>query len=322
MAHRNLTPALSRGVIDTAGHRRRDDAWLEKTWADPATRVLVLEGGDPDSYGWKALLARQSRAMITTGTERPELVFRPSAEAPEGERYLLGVDEAGRAVFAVRAAPGIPLQERADSRPASLREVGALLDDRDSGLLTHAVAVANWNATHRFCPGCGAPMRMAAAGHVRVCEKEGTEHFPRMDPAVIMLVHREVDGVGQCLLGHNPQWPANRYSVLAGFVEPGESLEQAVAREVAEEVGVIVAEPEYLASQPWPFPRSLMLGYLARAVGEAERTDHEEIAEVCWFSRPELRAAAESGEVLLPGAVSIARKLIEYWYGAELPGGW
>lgn len=284
--------------------------------------MLVLQSGDPSTYGWRALLARQSRALVTTGPGRPRLVFHSPAEAPEGERYLLGADSEGRAIFAVRAAADRDLPEREGTESASLREVGALLDDRDSGLLTHAVAVANWNATHRFCPMCGAPLSMTAAGHVRVCEQEGTEHFPRMDPAVIMLVHREADGVEQCLLGNNPRWPSNRYSVLAGFVEPGESLEQAVVREVAEEVGVLVAEPRYLASQPWPFPRSLMLGYLARAVGETERTDAEEIADVRWFSRPQLYEAAHAGEVLLPGSVSIARKLIEHWYGGELPGEW
>lgn len=322
MTKYDQTPELSRGDIDTAGHRRRDDAWLEKAWADPATRVLVLQSGDPRSYGWRALLARQSRALVTTAEGQPRLVFHTPAEAPEGERYLLGVDGEGRAVFAVRTASDDALPEREGGEAASLREVGALLDDRDSGLLTHAVALANWNATHRFCPMCGAPTRMAAAGHVRVCEAEDAEHFPRMDPAVIMLVHREVDGVEQCLLANNPRWPSNRYSVLAGFVEPGESLERAVVREVAEEVGVLVSEPAYFASQPWPFPRSLMLGYLAPAVGETERTDVEEIADVRWFSRAELYEAVRAGEVLLPGSVSIARKLIEYWYGGELPGEW
>ncbi len=322
MTNHDLTPALSRGDVDTAAHRRRDDAWLDKAWADPTTRVLVLRSGDPGSHGWREVLARHSGARVTTTTDQPRLVFDTPAEAPDGERYLLGVDGEGRAIFAVRADSGDAPPERAGAEFAPLREVGALLADGDSGLLTHAVALANWNATHRFCPLCGAATRMAAAGHVRVCEAEGTEQYPRMDPAVIMLVHREVGGVDQCLLANNPRWPGNRYSVLAGFVEPGESLEQAVVREVAEEVGVLVGEPEYLASQPWPFPRSLMLGYLACAVGETERTDTEEIADIGWFSRRELHDAVHSGEVRLPGSVSIARKLIEHWYGGELPGEW
>ncbi|TQN30487.1 NAD+ diphosphatase [Haloactinospora alba] len=319
----HVTPALSRGAVDMAGYRRTDQEWLTKAWADQNSRVLVLESGDARSYGWDALRARQSRTLVTTGSDgRPRLVFRSPEEAPEGERYLLGVDADERAYFAVRADAGRSLEEPQGTRASSLRDVGALLDDRDAGLLTHAVALANWHATHRFCPGCGNPTRMTSAGHVRFCDTEGLEHFPRMDPAVIMLVHREVDGVEQCLLGHNPKWPGSRYSVLAGFVEPGESLEQAVEREVAEEVGVAVGEQEYVASQPWPFPRSLMLGYLARAVGDAERTDGEEITDVRWLTRAQLYREAADGTVVLPGSASIARKLIEYWYGGELPGEW
>ncbi|GAB3207826.1 NAD(+) diphosphatase [Marinactinospora thermotolerans] len=315
-------PALSRGTIDLAGHRRTDETWLAEAWASPDTRVLVLERGEPQTYGWRALLAKQSRALVTSDAEEPELVFTTPELAPEGERYLLGVDDEGRAYFAVRAEAGVELEEAEGTELTSLREVGALLGPRDSGLLTHAVALANWHATHLFCPRCGSPTRIAAAGHVRICEREGAENFPRTDPAVIMLVHRGQGEAEQCLLAHNPQWPDGRYSVLAGFVEPGESLEQAVVREVAEEVGIAVAEPRYLASQPWPFPRSLMLGYTARAVGQALRTDHEEIEQVRWFTREELYAAADSGEVVLPGPVSIARGLIEHWYGGELPGAW
>ncbi|MFC7327686.1 NAD(+) diphosphatase [Marinactinospora rubrisoli] len=320
MPDTHLTPALSRSAVDVAAHRRADDVWLASAWADPATRVLVLEGGDPGEYGWQGLMARQSRTLVRHDLDGVRLVLVSPAEAPDGDRYLLGEDEEGRAYFAVRAKPGTELAEADGAVAASLRDVGAVLGDRDAGLLTHAVALANWHVTHLYCPRCGSATRSSAAGHVRVCEREGNENFPRMDPAVIMLVYREVDGVEQCLLAHNPRWPENRYSVLAGFVEPGESLEQAVVREVAEEVGVAVADPEYLGSQPWPFPRSLMLGYRARAVGEARRTDHDEIGDVRWLSRGELAAAVESGEVLLPGSVSIARKLIEHWYGAGLPG--
>ncbi|MFD0774671.1 NAD(+) diphosphatase [Streptomonospora algeriensis] len=315
-------PVLSRGTVDQAGHRRGDEEWLEKAWADPRTRVLVLQDGDPDTEDHRRRMARRSYARVTAGEEGPRLVFSSPAQAPEGERYLLGVDDSGRAYFAVLAGADAPVPDVPGARPASLRDAGALLDDRDSGLFTRAVALANWNATHRFCPACGAPTTPAGAGHLRVCTREGTENYPRTDPAVIMLVHREVDGVEECLLGHNPRWPEGRYSVLAGFVEPGESLEQAVVREVAEEVGVAVADPVYQASQPWPFPRSLMLGYTARATGPAERTDEHEISHVGWFTRPALHKAVESGEVLLPGPVSIARKLIEHWYGGSLPGEW
>ena len=314
-----LLPALSRGTLDSAGSRRRDDRWLAEAWADERTRVLVLERADPERHGWPRALERHARFLVTTGTPHPELVFRSPAQAPEGERYLLGQDADGTVYFAVRAEPGAEPDIPPGTEPASLRRVGALLSGRDAGLATHAVALANWHAENGFCSRCGSPTRIEAAGHVRICDRDGGEHFPRMDPAVIMLVHREVDGVEQCLLAHNPAWPEGRYSVLAGFVEPGESLEQAVAREVAEEVGIAVADPVYAGSQPWPFPRSLMVGYFARAVGSAPRTDHEEIADIRWFAREELRDAVERGEILLPGPVSIAHKLIERWYGGRLP---
>ncbi|UOE19604.1 NAD(+) diphosphatase [Thermobifida halotolerans] len=322
MDEQSLIPALSRGTLDSLGHRRRDDRWLAEAWDDPRTRVLVLERGDPGEHGWPRAMERQTRALVTTGTAHPELVFRSPEQAPEGERYLLGQDDEGRVYFAVRAEPGAEPAAEPGTEPASLRRVGALLGGRDAGLLTHAVALANWHAENGFCSRCGSPTRIGAAGHVRICDVDECEHYPRMDPAVIMLVHREVGGVEQCLLAHSPNWPDNRYSVLAGFVEPGESLEQAVAREVAEEVGVAVTDPVYVGSQPWPFPRSLMLGYFARAVGSAPRTDYEEIADVRWLRREELRDAVDSGEILLPGSVSIARKLIERWYGGSLPGEW
>ncbi|WP_306371185.1 NAD(+) diphosphatase [Nocardiopsis sp. CC223A] len=310
-------PMLSRAAVDPAAHRRTDQAWLERAWQDPGTRVLALEGGDPTSHGWKALMAKQSRALVTTDGD-PALVLTPPEEAPEGERYLLGVAD-GRAYFAVRSPDG--LVERAGARPASLRELGPLLSDHDTGLLTRAVALANWHATHGFCPACGAPTVISAAGHLRLCEQEGREQFPRTDPAVIMLVHRGQGGDEQVLLGNNPHWDARRYSVLAGFVDAGESLEQAVVREVAEEAGIVVEDPRYLSSQPWPFPRSLMVGYTARAVGETERTD-DEIGTLRWFTRTELAEAAATGEIVLPGSVSIARTLIEHWQGEALPGQW
>ncbi|PRY02001.1 NAD(+) diphosphatase [Allonocardiopsis opalescens] len=293
-----LRPALSRSGVDLAGYRRKDDAWLAAAWADPRTRVLVVAEGH-------ALVAGSP----------PGLMLVEPAAAPEGERILLGVDGEGVAYFSVHA----PLPVVEGGAPGDLRRYGALLSDRDAGLLTQAAALDAWHAGNRFCPRCGGPTRLAAAGHVRICEREGIEHFPRTDPAVIMLVH---DG-DRCLLAHNPRWPdERRVSVLAGFVEAGESAEQAVVREVAEEVGVAVQRPEFLGSQPWPFPRSLMLGFTARATGRAERTDFEEITQVYWFTRAELREAVDADRIRLPGSVSIARKLIEHWYGGELPGEW
>jgi NAD+ diphosphatase len=202
---------------------------------------------------------------------------------------------------------------------AGLRQAGGLLGDRDAGLLVYAVALEAWHASHEYCPRCGSRTTVQAGGHIRVCPQDASQHFPRVDPAVIMLVRDESD---RCLLARGPQWPEGRLSILAGFVEPGESLEHAVAREVAEEVGVTVVNPRYLGSQPWPFPRSLMLGFFAEAVSTELTPDAEEIAEARWFSREELARALETGELRLPPPVSIARRLIETWYGGELTGDW
>jgi NAD+ diphosphatase len=155
---------------------------------------------------------------------------------------------------------------------------------------------------------------------MRRCPADGSEHFPRVDPAVIMLV---TDREDRALLAHNREWPARRVSILAGFVEPGESAEQAVLREVSEETGLRVGGVRYLGSQPWPMPQSLMLGFRARADdGQQIRVDDDEIAEAHWFSREGLRLAMERGEVLLPPPVSIAHRIIESWFGGSLPGSW
>ncbi|MFI9594043.1 NAD(+) diphosphatase [Nonomuraea sp. NPDC052265] len=310
---------LARGTIDRSSALRADDRWLEKAWADPGTRVLVIDNGHT--------LVRRS------GDEVHAVLYAP-ADAPPGERYLLGV-EGGAVYFAVAAPlPGTPagdlngrvtmpmsLTDTPEGRPvpAGLRQVGGLLGDRDAGLLVHAVALEAWHATHQFCPRCGARTTVQAGGHVRVCPQDSSQHFPRVDPAVIMLIRDEDD---RCLLARGPQWPEGRLSILAGFVEPGESLEYAVVREVAEEVGVNVVNPRYLGSQPWPFPRSLMLGFFADATTTTLTPDADEIAEARWFSREELVAALRSGEVRLPPPVSIARRLIETWYGGELLGDW
>ncbi|GAB3985632.1 NAD(+) diphosphatase [Actinoallomurus acanthiterrae] len=289
--------ALSRSTLDRVGERRRDEPWLAAAWADPGTRVLVVERGT---------------ALVRPG---PALVLLGPGEAPEGERYLLGVDADGVAYFAVSA----PLPAIEGTDPADLRRVGAALSDRDAGLLTQAVGLQNWHATHTHCPRCGALTTLASAGHTRICTVDGSEHFPRTDPAVIMLVH---DGE-RILLASGTRWPADRVSILAGFVEPGESLEQAVAREVREEVGVTVRDCRYLGSQPWPLPRSLMIGYFATAdPGQEIRIDEDEISGARWYTREELKAATESEEIRLPGRVSIARQLIERWYGGRLPGDW
>ena len=195
-----------------------------------------------------------------------------------------------------------------------------LLGDRDAGLFTHAVALANWHDTHTHCPLDGTPTIPDPGGHSTRCPADGTEHFPRTDPAVIMLV---TDPDDRCLLARNAAWPGRRVSILAGFVEPGESAEQAVIREVAEETQIKVTNVRYVGSQPWPMPRSLMLGFRAEApAGQAIVVDREEIAEAHWFSRDELLAAIQAREIALPPPVSIARHIIEAWFGGPLPSTW
>jgi NAD+ diphosphatase len=273
----------------------------------------------------------QALVNFTSGGTELELV--PPGQAPEGIRFMLGVDDAGVAYFGVDGPPGglgagpLPGPGSAPAlppdpgiRPAGLRQAGPLLDDRDAGLFTQAVALANWHATHTHCPRCGAVTVPILAGHARRCPVDDSEHFPRVDPAVIMLITDDND---RCLLARNRTWPARRVSILAGFVEPGESLEQAVSREVGEETGLQVNGMRYVGSQPWPMPRSLMLGFVARAPGAQEIVvDGEEIAEARWFTREELLAAVSARDVLLPPPVSIAHQIIVSWYGAPLPGSW
>jgi NAD+ diphosphatase len=323
---RNL--ALARSEVDRSTARRGDAEWLEKAWADPGTQVLVVRDG-------------QAPVRFIGGDERAELAFVPPADAPAGVRCLLGVAADGVVYFAVVGPFADPAGAAGTAGPAgttgaagtagqaslgrdvvaiSLRQAGPLLSDRDAGLMTHAVALANWHGVHGHCPRCGAVTEPILAGHARRCVNDASEHFPRLDPAVIMLV---TDPDDRCLLARNAMWPERRVSILAGFVEPGESAEQAVAREVFEETGIVAGDARYVGSQPWPMPHSLMLGFRARATGSLEITvDAEEIAEAHWFSREGLTASVAAGEIKLPPPVSIAHRIIESWYGSELAGAW
>ncbi|NJC69563.1 NAD(+) diphosphatase [Planosporangium thailandense] len=288
-------PAI--GGFDRAAHRRTDADWLERAWSD-ALVVVVDEG----------------RALVRD--EPPSLVFTPAAEVDAAERYFLGEDARGRAYFAVdggiTAPPG--------THKATIRDVGHILDEPDASLLMTAVALVNWHARHRYSARTGRPTTLAQGGWTRVAD-DGETLFPRTDPAVIMLVHDGVPGpAGRCLLGHNGAWKApgwaRRYSCLAGFVEPGEPAEATVIREVDEEVGVEVRDVHYVASQAWPFPGSLMLGYLAVAdPDQPVRVDAEEITDARWFSRAEVARslAGDETDFGLPMAASIAHYLIRTW---------
>jgi NAD+ diphosphatase len=310
--------SLARGTLDRAGVRRKDPELLRSLMKDPATRVMELVAG---------------RAQVIQSDRDVGLFLRPPG-GKDGNllAVFLGQDGDGTAYVGVvgegvgdegvgdeggtdeggaddgRERPGAP-QWR------TLREVGVLLSDRDAGLFVTMLGLANWHEAHTHCPRCGATTEPDHSGWIRRCTSDGSEHFPRIDPAVIMAV---TDADDRLLLARNPSWPERRFSVLAGFVEPGESLEAAVAREVFEEVGVVVEDVRYLGNQPWPFPSSLMVGFASSAVEPTLQLDQEEIVEAVWVSREELREMVQAGHFGIAPTVSIARRMIERWYGAPI----
>lgn len=302
-------PALSRTTVLRDELLRVDAERLRSGWA-AAGLVRVDPGG--------SALARGSSLVVE---DAAALGAQPTREA-----VLLGED-GGRAVWAVQT----PALEPTDGETVvELRGAGALLDDTSAGLLTTATALLAWHDRARYCALCGSRTKARTAGWVRACAACGHEEYPRTDPAVICLVHDGTDGGtgDNVLLARQPSWPEGRYSVLAGFVEAGESLEACVIREVSEEVGAAVTDVRYLGSQPWPFPRSLMIGFHARADSGAPVVPRDgEIAEARWYSREQVRTALAAGEwtgapdgldteLLLPGSVSIARRMLESWVRA------
>jgi NAD+ diphosphatase len=293
-----LDLSLSRGALDRAAELRKDPDLLHRLLRDSSTRVLELVGG--------------SAEVVDTGEDVALHLRAPHRDDAHALGFFLGRDADGTSYVAV---VGNPVDEGEPRDWRTLRDVGVLLGDRDSGLFTGALALANWHARHTHCPRCGSPTTAEQAGWVRRCPNDGTEHYPRTDPAVIMSV---VDADDRLLLARGPQWGQGRYSVLAGFVEPGEPLEAAVAREVLEEVGVAVEDVRYLGNQPWPFPCSLMVGFTATAKDPELHLDEDEIVEALWVTREELATGVASGVVNIPPRLSIARRLIEHWYGGPL----
>ncbi|MFC4017267.1 NAD(+) diphosphatase [Micromonospora sp. GCM10011542] len=304
-------PPLARSTLDRAAHRRTDTDWLVEAWL--RARVLVLDSGN------------EGQTLVRADASPPSLMLLGADDLPpeaESAAMFLGVEPDGVPVFAVDAA----LPELPGTRAVNLREVGHLLADRDAGIFTTALALTNWHIRHGYSSATGAPTRMDEAGWSRV-DRSGGRIWPRTDPAMIVLVHDGVAGPdGRCLLGNNASWPGTpgerRFSCLAGYVEPGESAEAAVLREVREEVGVGVERIVYAGSQAWPFPGSLMLGFLATADPEDPvRVDPTEIAYARWFSRAEIGAALAGRTVdvgggarlILPPPSSIALFLIHRW---------
>jgi NAD+ diphosphatase len=297
--------ALSRSTLDRAAHLRADPLLLDRLGADPTTVVMPIHGG---------------QAPVLDGDDGPLLLLsaataRPDLLAASTRTLFLGVDPEGRSYLAVslESPPDLP----DNAHWAGLREVGALLDDTGAGILTASVALLAWHANHTRCARCGAETDVIQAGWVRHCPVCGAEHYPRTDPAVIMSVIGPDDRI---LLGRQASWPELRFSTLAGFVEPGESLEDAVRREVLEESGITVAKVTYRGSQPWPFPSSLMLGFRGEAVSTQITVDKVELAEAKWWSRDALQADVLDGRLRLPPGVSIARRLIEDWFGGQIEG--
>ena len=297
---------LARFEMDRDHLARERDDLFDELWADPATRVLVVFQGtalmsSPDTL---ALLPVDG---VPSGDLRVYLGRSLSTTSPE---------PAGTPIVVVQLEDALHL---AEADWGDLRRIGNRLGARDAGLFTEALGILNWHAVHQFSPRTGESTVVEKGGWVRRDPISGLEVFPRTDPAIIVGV---TDADDRILLGSNALWESNRYSLLAGFVEPGESLESAVEREVFEESGIRVVDPVYLGSQPWPFPASLMLGFKATVApdfaGDAT-PDGTEILDLRWFSREELAASLD--DIRLPGPTSIARAIIEDWFGGPIDDG-
>lgn len=278
------------GRLDRCEHQRLDGGWLAAQWAAPGSLLLAVD----------------AEGRVSTGRGGTALADRhPSGDFDPQRHFLLGMT-GGRAVFV----------ESAEVRPAAgLRDLMPASDEATRELAVTAVALVNWHRTSPHCGRCGALTQVMAGGLVRHCPACGRDRFPRSDPAIIVAV---LDADDRLLLGHQTVWPIGRMSVLAGFVSAGESLEQAVHREVGEESGVRLSAVRYVGSQPWPFPRSLMIGFVARAVGTRIEVDGVEIEHARWFTRDELAAAQSAGDIGLPGSASIAQRIIAEWRNGTL----
>jgi NAD+ diphosphatase len=299
-------PLLSRVGADRADQLRTDVEAAAAGWAEAA------------------LLRVDSRNQVLVADGRVVLgVAAELGDKPPSEAVFLGRLEDGRHVWAIRGALQAPADPDAHTEVVNLRSLGPIFDDASGQLMSSAVALLNWHEKARFSSVDGSPTRPARAGWSRINPVTGHEEFPRIDPAVICLVH---DGGDRAVLARQTVWPERMFSLLAGFVEAGESFEACVAREIREEIGLTVRDVRYLGSQPWPFPRSLMVGF--HAVGDPAQGfsfNDGEIAEAAWFTRDEVRAALAAGDwstsseskLLLPGSISIARVIIESWAGID-----
>lgn len=301
MSELNLSP------IDRGSDIRTDAAKLEQLWKKAQIIQLV------DTR----LSATNDALTFIDASAASELV----ESFIEGDRFFLGTSRDGDQPYFAWHTTWInqPIDDGSGDFEKdkyegfkTLREIGGNLDAEDLALAMHAVGLANWHESHTHCSKCGAQTVSDLGGSVRVCVKDSTQHHPRTDPAVIVLVR---DAADRILLGHQPIWPDKRFSTFAGFVETGESFEECVSREIFEEAGVYPSQVKYITSQPWPFPASIMIAFEAIADRpEDARPDGQEITEVRWLSRDEMKQAVATGEILLPPGISVARRMIESWY--------
>ena len=295
--------------IDRAGELRTNQSTLDGLWQ--RAKILHIADGRIAAHDEKLTLA--SAAEIST--------IAASGKFTEGSRYFLGLDLRDRSPYFVWDSQwvGDVTDEVKSKGFTTLRDIGAQLSPIESELALHATALSNWHRAHPRCPRCGGPTRVDLGGAARFCDADQSQHHPRTDSAVIVLIKDRADRI---LLGHQPVWPEGRFSTFAGFLEPGETFEQCVSREVFEESNITVSEITYLGSQPWPFPASIMIAFEAVTDNPDDaKGDGEEITDVKWFTREELKAAAADGSLLLPPTISVARKMIEGWLGEKAIGG-
>jgi NAD+ diphosphatase len=295
--------------IDRAGELRVNQETLDQLW-QRAQILQIAEGR----------IAAVDTALTLISAQ--DVAAHIAAHTfTEGSRYFLGLDLETKAPFFAWDTEWVGSidDEVKEVGFSTVREIGSLLSEQELEISLHAMGLSNWHRAHPRCPRCGGATRVDLGGAARTCDADGSQHHPRTDSAVIVLVKDRSDRI---LLGHQPIWPEGRFSTFAGFLEPGETFEQCVAREVLEESAVVVTELKYLGSQPWPFPASIMIAFEAVTDNpERAQGDGQEITEVKWFTRAQLMAAAKDGSLLLPPSISVARKMIERWLGESAPGG-